>query len=175
MFSYPEAEPEVWRTHGGRTGARRKTSAVSTTWGNGPNTSGGPARTPPPSTTGTSSRDGDTGATGEGRGAGAEDGGDVEGASRRSTAALGTPSGTGHQTEDGTITGIQAPPRSGAPSDTGRDTAVKGSSTTSPTESSSTASREKSSSRKRFNGATTSAEHPAARWSNKPQRKQVRG
>nr|XP_045593593.1 autotransporter adhesin BpaC-like [Procambarus clarkii] len=143
--------------------------------GTGHSTAGGPAPTPPLSTAETSSGDGETGATGEGRGSGTEDGGDVGKVSWRSTAAPGMPSGTVHPTEDSTTSGVQAPPISGTLSDLGRDTIAKGSSTTSPNGSASTASGEKSSSRKRFIGATTSTEHPAARWTNKSQRKQVRG
>ncbi|XP_069182147.1 uncharacterized protein [Procambarus clarkii] len=101
-----------------------------------------PASISPPSTAGTNSGDGETGAKGQGRGSGSEDEGsgtedggastadgeaeDGEGTSGRTTAAPGTPPAAAHPTEDGTASGAQAPPGAGAPSDAGRVTSAKG-------------------------------------------------
>ncbi|XP_069176264.1 mucin-13-like [Procambarus clarkii] len=70
--SDPEADSETRTTQAGRTDARRRTAASSTTWGTRPGTGGSAGSTPTPSTAGTD---------GEGAGTGsdaAEEDGEIE-------------------------------------------------------------------------------------------------
>ncbi|XP_069169884.1 loricrin-like [Procambarus clarkii] len=143
----------------GRTDARRRTAAASTTGGTGPHTAGGSTATSSPSTVGTRGED-----TGPGSAAKDEvaDSDASQGAPGRPTEAAGPMTGAGEASDGTTTCGGGSATTGGMLGDTGGASSANGKFTSSPLESSSRGSSGKSSSWNKFTGATGSAVHPAA-------------
>ncbi|XP_069159828.1 uncharacterized protein [Procambarus clarkii] len=159
--SEPEEDPEPRASQVGRTDARHRTAATSTTGGTRPHTSGCSAAPLALSTVGT---------PGEGAGTVAvaaadeedEDVDDSQTQSGRPTGASGTVTGA-ERSADGTVTPGGGAATSGRqPGDAEGVAAANGTSTSSPTESTPTGSGGKSCTRNRFTGATAAPEPPAA-------------
>ncbi|XP_069184599.1 uncharacterized protein [Procambarus clarkii] len=143
--SEPEADSETRAPLAGRTDARRRTAAASTTGGTGPHTSGAPTATPAPSTAGSRGEDAGPGAAAE---VGCVHGDALQRATGRSTGATATGAGVA---SDGTATsGGGSMTTGGTSGDAGEASATNGMLTSSPPESSSRGSGGKSSSRNKL-------------------------